>query len=661
MLEQSIQDCLCKTCRASGLPQDMTHQIVNLIGKWVRCNGIEWTVDRLKELHHWYETSLAGIPNIPAYHKHSNGLPKGEFRKVFLMQNKQCALAILSMHTAFKHSTVSVKQEEKLRSGLQTAEVRKYPYLNYAISRKAKDIPRLVYQSPAYQVLTGVSIPVGRDTLRLGNGVEPSKVAEAYARSWENLPSQTARFIRNNSLGDHVPLIVRSHLDSYCSHEVPVGHLACIQEPSLKARWVANPNRITQHFLTPLKRVWQGWLREMPSDCTYCQSKGVRWVQEQLKLGIDLAAVDLKSASDKIGLWPSLDLVHHYFCEAPLGESWDFKSRSAWLTGNGYQYLNAIDHFASVSRGEWFCKCLGGVMLTWENGQPLGTGPSFPLLGLTNNLIAAHVATKLKLGIDDSFRVIGDDIVMRAEMFSGYQDRVTRIGGEINTDKTMMSNKAVEFAGRVITKDDVFAKRVKSLAPSDNSFMMVTSAMGDQAKGLLRPRQRKVYNELRFVPGAFVEGPYPQHNVTRERLDLRYLWYLENFIRHEIKPDDPNIGGLQRKEWINQFCVALKGSKNKLGKILGYKNPMEYIPIDLLEGVQPSQTAYQTPTSGDPRLENGLTMLEGAEKALRKGLIKPFPVWKSELLGITLNQGGLRTTGQPSHREVSRKPGRRHH
>jgi len=637
----STQDCLCKTLRAAGLTKDRTHRLVNEVAKWYRSSGVEWTVDRLKGLHHWYITKLGDVPNIPSWIATKGGKPKGPFRCVFDMKNKQKALAILSCHTVFVNSKVTAKQLMKLKEGLQSKEVPNV--VSKRVVGKPK-IPKLIYESPDLSCLTGISIPVGFGVIRLDTPRDRDKEAKAYMESWKWCPWETVKFLQTAKLTQHAPPIIATQTGS---SRVPVGTLVCLQEPSLKARWISNPNRITQHFLRPLQGVWSRWLEKLPTDCTYDQNRGVSWARDRILAGDKLAATDLTSSTDKLNLQPCLDLVHKFCIGSRISTSEDVEHWDRDWTG--IQYLLAVKHFCDVSRGGWL---RGRELDKWEVGWPLGTAPSFSLLGLTNNLVAAKSARDVGLDPAKSYRVIGDDIVMDHKMLESYTRNIQLFGGELNPSKVIVSNKAVEFAGRIITAEGSYLKRVKSRDISDDSFMEIMSLMGEQAKSLLKPRQKRVWNELKYVPGIAVDGPYSRE-AHGEPLSVRYFWALKHVLQEKIEPDVPTKTGGQI---ARDLALSLKADlcRPKL-QIAEYVAQERFIPCDLWEVNKPRATALNT-QGGDPRRKNGKSFLQQMESLLEKERFTSYQVFKSALLGQTNPNGEkdlpppLRAPPGPAHR-----------
>jgi len=611
-IKTSIKNNLCKTFRAAGLPKERTLPIVNEIAKWYRSNGVEWTVDRLKSLHHWYITKLSGEPNIPSWVSTKNGSPKGPFKVVFSMKNIQCALAILSAHTVFFHENVSQKQFLKLKEALHSKEVQNV-FHGRSKSRNMRSIPKLEYSSPTLQCLTGFSIPVGTKVIRFDPPTR-DKVCRAYAMSWQNLPSETVQLILDSKLQSHSPEVL-----IHKAYREPQGTLSCIQEESLKARWISNPNRIVQHFLRPLGDVWGRWLSSCSTDVTLNQRLGVLWAKEMLNQGVTLAGVDLTSATDKLNLEVCIDMVHMHRFGRSISQQSDVDQWSKYP--NGKEYFDAVHHFIRVSRGDWL---LGGERWKWDVGWPLGTRPSFPLLGMVNNLCALYACQKA--GVDKQFRVLGDDIVINAKAYPEYRKAIEQLGGVVNTDKTIVSCHAVEFAGHVITSKGEYLKRVKTRDLSDQHFMQIVSTMGEQAKSLLRPRQRKVWNELRFVPGIAVDGANYSKQSYGESLSSRYHWYLKHVESQKVETE-PTL--VDSKQLSIQFVMSLKEAYGH--DVSNLEAQRWFIPRDCWEGIHPSKTAYSNvQVSGDPRLEDGKTTLQVAESTLEKGTFKPYQTFKKE-------------------------------
>lgn len=632
-MEVSIQTNLCKGLRACGIPRKEAHEILNVVEKWYHENGAEWTNSRIKDLRQWYETTLAGDPTPPPWFKHSrDNLPLGIWSWVFKLKPAK-ALGVLSLNTVFYEDRFTESQKKKFLDGLAGDEsLRRHSlfwppcYSPQRIKlRLPKKMPQI--QFPTVFDMTG-SIPVhdGRSSVRPNNHI--GLALKALRSSWESIPQVTFDFLdRQDLLGFMPPGVIGNdyQLELNRPHDRCVGRVSVLQQPQLKARVVGNPNRITQATLEPLKSVYMNILKVLPTDVTHNQELGVAWVQTKLKQGYELAGSDLTSASDLLDIERCLDLV-----------DWTFDISRI----SGYE--DFADYFYEVCRSEWWCPVLDRNV-KWEQGTVLGTGPSFGLLSLTNNAacFAAYKAAKENNEIPDNlpsfdcFRVVGDDVVMLSVMEEYYSNIVESLGGKINHSKTLKSDRVAEFAGRVITADSCFLKAIKYSEPSDNSFMSYVAQLGDQAKYLLRTRQRKVYDLLKEVPGVVVPGPWMPDSYGIS-LGLRYQWYLEE-VEPALSAVEPDLELEDYRYLLLKADLSLRESDRSENE-----TPKQVFDEPFLdEGYLPSQVTPSFRSHGDPRLVNDKTFLDAMEKHIDDKDIMPFDDWRERESALPPVGGGL--------------------
>lgn len=644
-MDNSISTSLCKGMRACGLPKKQTYQILNLVTKWYDCCGPEWTVKRLKDYRQWYETHLAGNPMPPAWcRKTRKNLPIGEFGWLF-KQPVGKVLGILSLGTVFRESQPSPTQMEKFHHGLRgngtgdfpnkppesikagfltpyskermnilsvvdlssiklVERCEQYPEITDLINQyrrqavkppsyhpfdRVRDILSKAPEIPSIACITGESIPVNSGKLCLHPKTIVEKV-EALRQSWADIPQPVIEFLnRENSL-DQVPVNVLGNeyqLELDRPRTRVTGRLGCIQQGELKARWIANPNRVVQHYMRPLQMLYMETLRALPTDCTHDQESGVNWVQEKLRKGIRLSGSDLTSASDLLELTSSEKMV-----------------RAVYQFDTLANYKSHLQLFSDISRLEWF-NPFSNTHETWMQGQPLGTAPSFGLLGLTNNAAALIAAYRCGLSPNDSYRVIGDDIIMRSEMLPYYEEVIDLLGGEINHSKTLTSDQVAEFAGRIITRDRVYLKKVNYIEPSDQSFMAIMSQLGPQAIMLLKPRQRAMYQEFRYVPGVAVDGPWPKDSFG-EPFASRYQWYLDSPLSEEkLEPDRKTI-----THESTLLAWQVSGHSTEEAE--------KDLPFPMDDSYLESEIPDMSKMRGDPRKVDGMSTLEVLENTSKK-------------------------------------------
>lgn len=620
-MNSSLQTNLCKGLRACGIPKSQANEILDIVRKWYRENGPEWTNSRIKDLRQWYETTLTGNPQPPRWFKHSKeGYPLGIWKWVFNLTPAK-ALGVLSCNTVFYEHKLTESQKEKFLHGLAGNNLQQPDTVQKLLDQTKGLCPMskvAFHEMPAIHFptlfdMTG-SIPVheSRSTVRSDNTL--STALKALRASWESVPQVTFDFLDKQDLLSYMPPSVLGNdyqLELNKPHERCVGRVSVLQQAQLKARIVGNPNRVLQVTLEPLKEVYMTTARKLPTDVTHDQESGVNWVQEQLRQGNELAGSDLTSASDLLDVRLSLKLVDHVF-------------RFPEIQG----YKEYEEYFLEVSRSTWWCPALN-CEVQWKQGDVLGTGPSFGLLTLTNNACAyyAYWACVAEGTIDksipwhDCFRIVGDDIVMRSQLEKHYTRMIELLGGEINHSKTLKSDRVAEFAGRVITSYGRYLKAIKYSEPSDNSFLNYVSQLGDQAKYLLLPKQRKVYNLLREVPGVVVPGPWNQDSYGIP-LGLRYSWYLQE-VQPVLETADTDLE-------LTDYSMELLKAQLSLSEAGANEDKLIYDEPFFDEGYLPSQVSPTFKPKGDPRLTNGKSVLEVLYPHVERKDILGFSDWMSQ-------------------------------
>jgi hypothetical protein len=224
-----------------------------------------------------------------------------------------------------------------------------------------------------------------------------------------------------------------------------VGSINYIQEPGCKLRAVANPLRLGQWYLDPLKDLLLEFLKNFPSDCTHEQSKGVRIIKKQLSQGKTAHCYDLSDATNNL---PFLHLKH--CLDATVRDlAYDITFDEDIPTGTWID--SALHLFYSMAKADWLTP--ENRIVKFTQGQPLGLGPSFPCLAFQHHVILHECGAS-----QDDYVLLGDDIVIfRSDVASRYEQAMRHYGVPISISKSIISDTIAEFAGKVITSKSVYS------------------------------------------------------------------------------------------------------------------------------------------------------------------------------------------------------------
>ena len=140
---------------------------------------------------------------------------------------------------------------------------------------------------------------------------------------------------------------------------------------------------------------------------------------------------------------------------------------------------DVLTFFGIVSRGKWYVPShiTGGPpsFINWTNGQPLGLYPSFPSFALAHGLLVRSF--ELKYGLSDTFRVLGDDIVIiNKDIYDEYMKHLKLLHVPISESKTIISDKIAEFAGGIITKKHIM-HGAKWRSPNEKRLLSLLTSL----------------------------------------------------------------------------------------------------------------------------------------------------------------------------------------
>jgi len=516
--------------KAVGLPPALINDIQQVITQRETHQGPCGTVMWLKSLKVDYVRHLAGMEPVGVYAKKNvriqgtvYRLPKGPFGRVFelgLRSNRRKVAhqvwQVLLAYTRYRYKpgvvtfpqwrkfSSAVRKEPPTKSQLREAQVH--------VSAGLGTLPRFhgVLGDPrplvTFQPREGKTVPVlARKTMP-----EKTDLLRQLKEFWSynRIPREVAPLIAAVSAGTKF-----ESWTQWMAHDeglVPlgyVGNIGFIQEPGLKLRAVANPNRVLQLALEPLGRSLFKWLATLPEDCCYHQETGVYDTQGWLAQGRKVYSFDLSNASDVIPLSQLIGILRAV--KVPDAH---------WML----LYLAAT--------GTWLIPLSSSVreasQLRWRRGTPLGLFPCFALFSLWHHCLVRGICVS-RGRLDFPYRILGDDIVIASpEVAEEYQRVLGVLGITISMDKSIESDRVAEFAGRVITRGAILHGLKYGDETSDNSFLEQVKNCGPRVSRYLLPKQRHVATWLSHAAPPVGFGFNPEGKSYGERLAMAMAWEL---------------------------------------------------------------------------------------------------------------------------------------
>jgi hypothetical protein len=203
-----------------------------------------------------------------------------------------------------------------------------------------------------------------------------------------------------------------------------MGNLTFIGETGGKTRTILVAHPVLQCQLRYLKDQLLELLRSIPTDTMWDQNRGVEFIKEAQRVGKTIYSVDLKDAT------------------------WNFP-RS--LQEEVLRKLGVKEKVRDIMFRTLVYDPLSKSLRKVEKGQAMGLGPSFPLFSLTHNLVLLFICKWLGRVPIDSFRILGDDVVITdSSVYELYLQFLMDFGVPVSKNKSFISLILGEFAGRII-------------------------------------------------------------------------------------------------------------------------------------------------------------------------------------------------------------------
>lgn len=547
-ISQGVQDEVCKKLRMVGLPKGIVLPLVDQLTRQVRAEGAENVVKRLKLLKQAAVNHIGGQSVDFPWIAHNASGPKGLWRPVWKMLSgsyrmRKRALNAMMVYASLvlpKGTGPTPTQEAKFLNSvvLEPADLKvRNSVMKRAVSHgmfkkgaralvnalRGKVNMKSLPEHPDLWVFLGQHY--GRDDksvkrldAHLSGFFDPG-----FGMPFHSFPSVKA-FL--GQVGrDYFSMTHPwngAHLDwrEVTPPDEPIGVIGSAQEPGFKFRAFAAPSPVLQGALQPLKEKLLEALHQLPWDCTHNQDKGVNAVQGWLREGKTVFSVDLSDATNNFPLSLQLAVLRWLGVPEESRRLLELVSRSPYKVTWDDQ----------------------GRSVTWSIGQPLGAGPSFMSFALAHSAVALDAEIAAGVAPQDlgtTFRLLGDDFVTcDPKVHEEYRKRISALSIPISEPKCLTSELAGEFAGKLITKHQVF-HGYKFKEVSDLSFLSVIRTLGHQAlsRELLTPEQFDYAQLVKALPEPFGLGFNPQGRPLKDRYE-EYLVLseaLEAEKRHQSK------------------------------------------------------------------------------------------------------------------------------
>lgn len=538
---------------ACGLSKREAIPIVRTIQKWIKCTGEEETVSRLKKLRLMFIHHLCGSKyHVPWIAVHRDGSPKGPFRvlwklgkhSLFKSWNALMVYTSLVYIPSFRGPRMTERQFRKFAGAVRRPKPDEgFLAMGEVLINSAYSTLRHV---PKFTAETGLSVQSF-----FGSSTRRAPVPSSY---WGSAPE-------DKSVVDSIqvlalrPNVTKKHMRVYAgvlkgfenvwegmvwtvdnAATVPIsGRIGIIQEPGYKARVVANPYRVHQCALLPLKEHLMNLLKLFPFDYVYDQESGVLHVQKRLQQGKTCFCFDLSNASDNLPfslqekVLQLLGIPQYWIdCFKDISHG-DWEFHSSWVPKSKHDPFPA-DWQVPMNR------------IRWSEGQPLGLGPSFASAFLLHHFLV--VGIHVFLNKEPDYSMVGDDLVLYDREVAGlYRHLMNGLGVAISDEKSLVSDKWGEFLSRLISKDKIL-RGYKFKGTNDNSFMDIARNLGPASIRLFRSRQRRIIDVIGPLPEPYGFGWNPLGLTYWERLepwieildtvkDVRVRTYI-NPVRHVV-------------------------------------------------------------------------------------------------------------------------------
>lgn len=330
-------------------------------------------------------------------------------------------------------------------------------------------------------------------------------------------------------------------LDDNSSRDASIGSIACIREQGGKFRWIANPHLSLQMVGEPIKQFLANLSVVIPWIYTFDQQAGIARLCELQSERMPIACYDGTSFTD------TFSRNFQKLCiETLLSEDREKRFVSSFTD--------------LISTSNWQCSIVEKTKLSWQSGQPLGTGPSFHMACVSHALLILISTVYQELSVSghltelvncpDNYHQLG--VGFRSQLLESAYNKCKRYTGcvgddsfiayspiapfytgwlkltnvKINLTKSVVSCKIAEFCGKWIFRN----KEIISSKPPlqyGHYNQIITAASEYGLSFLLGLRFKETVSRLNVIPAALMPK-------SLGGLDVCYLEGATRSIDHTL-------------------------------------------------------------------------------------------------------------------------------
>jgi hypothetical protein len=372
---------------------------------------------------------------------------------------------------------------------------------------------------------------------------------------------------------------VRQEFQLNLSNEA--GIIDGVMEQGGKLRIFAAPSVLLQELLTPLQH-WLDSIRDqVPTDVFRNQESGALWAQSKMNQGLEVQSIDLSSATCRYPFLTQLELLENLGVPPAM-----------------------LNLYKAVARGRW--KVMPrmvpyfGDSMSWTVGQPLGVNPSMSSFALSHNLVLTGMCLQLGIDPQDSFRVLGDDVVCaNSQLASLYRQTIISSGISISEHKSYNSCSYAEFAGYSILPQTMVRPGKWKAVHALNTQGLVKDLGENVILELSKEADRRLESILSFRYGTFTPDvkDYEYYLFMNSVLwdpetyqvplkDIESDWYM-GCTKHlrDLYPDiffQPPTQSSMYISILKRLSFQFPGLKDSVGMCLGPIDPDTWTPYRLV-------------------------------------------------------------------------------